>query len=450
MRRTGGYCVRFAVLSALAMIACDRSPLAPKSQGAGRQSIGSSPEVQVGLNPIDSSYRAIAAIAAAFGGMYLDNAENFVVVLTDTTRLASARSAIISVFGPKFEQMYGAHQWRAARGSFNYSILADWRDQLAPAVFATPDGVSIGIDQRRNRVRLGVRTAEAIIALAAVVQKAGIPENAVAIEIRAAPVIGATLRDRHRPLSAGFVVYQGDFACSMGVNATNNGPVNHWFLAASHCTPVWGGFADMSVMHQTNVSAEADRIGVETLDAPTYPPGGTCPAPQGELCMKVDVAMIQYDNLATADFGYIARTNFPRRSTPGSITLDASRSGKVVINNVEGYHGTPPPVIGSRLDKVGKSSGWTYGTLDQICETYRMQGPGEFRVLQCQNLVLSYFTGGDSGAPVFLIDPYAEWAWFYGIATAYGPDHDYYIYSPMSAIYSELSINPDGIYFCGC
>ena len=449
-------CHRFAavVFLGVSLVACDRSvssiepPLPHANQVTQNETALN--------NPTDALYRRVAALVPAFGGMFMRGADTVVVVLTDASQLQGARDAVRTVFGERYYGMYAAMSWTSITGAFNYAGLAEWRDRLIPLALAIPGVSSVGLRQRLNQVRIGVLNESARAPVMALLVQLEIPQPAVLVQVEPSFTQMTALTDRHRPLTGGFQVRTSSGSCSLGVNGTTGGaPVSEqtrYFLTASHCTDVQGGFSDNTFFYQ-NTLGLGDFIGGESLDAPTFT-GGVCPA--GRVCQRADAALIRYHDGFDADVGFIARTLFPNRSEPGSIDLDPNTypagpfpyAEKTSIANVDGYHGPVPPMEGQRVDKVGQASGWTFGSVEDLCISASPIGTNFTYV--CQTLVSGRSLEGDSGAPVFNLWPGTYSVNFYGIVSLGVQSAPLFTFSPMSAIYSELSIYPYGIFFCYC
>ena len=95
--------------------------------------------------------------------------------------------------------------------------------------------------------------------------------------------------------------------------------------------------------------------------------------------------------------------------------------------------------MGQTLDKVGRTTGWTVGTVMQTCiDTFVADTD---IALICQTRVLSGLGGGDSGSPVFESQaPFTNDVTLYGILwggsnTNFGPS---FVFSPLSNIEAEL------------
>jgi len=402
------------------------------------------------LGTIDLLYRRVAAAVPAFAGFYIGRDTDVVVLLTDTSAIAIAKAAILSTFGPAFGDRYSQHRWHSATARYTYLQLADWRDVLTMRLLRRDDVASVGLDQRTNVVRIRVVNDAAAAVANADLAALQLPPDAIDVRVGTAFVEAATLQDRARPLPGGYYV-RADFQngqtaeCSLGVNAANNGNVTNWFLTASHCTRTQGGAPDGTVFYNTAI-VSADRLGVESGDAPIYT-GGACPS--GRVCQRADVAIIRYDATSIADWRYLARTLSPGNGSSGSIVIN-SQAPRLEILNVEGYNGTPPAAIGARVDKLAHVSGWTVGEVFDVCTNVN-SGISNMTLL-CQTIVDGYALPGDSGGAAFFFSDFigGTWADLYGIANLRSTDNRSWVYSPMSSIYQELGINPYVVFFCAC
>jgi hypothetical protein len=432
----------------LAVTACER-PSAPEAQPTSTEAkvvVGS-----FGPRPIDDSYRRINSLAPSFGGMYWDTDDTFVVVLTDVSQLQAAQNAIYRVF-PTYVERWGSKTWRAQLGLFTYSQLADWRDVLTTNVLQEAEINAVGIDQIGNRLSVGVPTEAEISAAKVLVVSAGVPLNAVTVEVLGGVVRTASLEDRIRPAPAGVWIEQDQgFFCTLGpIGTVWSGPGPHYFLTASHCTAVQGGAADGSVFFQNHPPSETNRLAFEVRDAPKYEnQAGGCPLDR--ICQKADAALFQFYNTADSDWNFLAKTTFFGVTAPGSkeIHNDGGTYGyRRAIYGVEGYNMDPWPV-GTFIDKVGTGSGWTRGRI-QMLDQNLDETETNFTWLSVTR-VSGYSAGGDSGAPVYVPSLDVDGAYVDGILVAGTFEHTHYWFVPMSSIFAELGIAPVGeILFCGC
>jgi hypothetical protein len=230
-----------------------------------------------------------------------------------------------------------------------------------------------------------------------------------------------------RPLRGGIEIGFGlGSACTMGFLIADGSQ----FVTNSHCTASMFAL-DGRRFYQLSPADEDHFIGTEVLDPGTYACGGTA-------CRNSDAAIVQLQNPnIPADWGYIVRTSFPngggRSGGYGSLEEDAifptwrlSAKHTFVLQNW-------------RLEKVGRTTGWTWGTVLNTCADYN--GPG-YRLV-CQVRASYYSQGGDSGSPV--LDwhhaNYGAHAYLAGIhwgSTGGTSASDYAWFSPISRVEMDL------------
>ncbi len=82
--------------------------------------------------------------------------------------------------------------------------------------------------------------------------------------------------------------------------------------------------------------------------------------------------------------------------TNGSIVIDPNAPYFTIFDE-EG------PVMNEAVDKMGRTTGWTWGTVNHTCTTVDIgaAADGRERYLTCQGSANYQADGGDSGAPVF-------------------------------------------------
>lgn len=92
------------------------------------------------------------------------------------------------------------------------------------------------------------------------------------------------------------------------------------------------------------------------------------------------------------DFGRVVRTT-SRGTASGSITIDSANPRFNIIGEAA-Y-----PVAGGTLQKIGRTTGWTYGQVTNTCADTNVSGSNI--TLLCQDYVRAGVGPGDSGSPVF-------------------------------------------------
>lgn len=346
---------------------------------------------------VDERYSLIARDVPGFGGMYQDETGTLNVYLVDPAQEERARGAIASVMARES----AGRGLRVRQGMFGFAELEGWRRKL-PAVMAIEGVVLSDIDERQNRLRVGVANEAAGQRVREMLGRLGIPKDAVVVD-EADPIRRTvTLRDRVRSTQGGLQIAFSGSLCTLGFNVSRN--FTPGFVTNSHCTNVQGGVE--STEYFQPVVGSNNYIGVEVIDPPYAPAGAviggyTCPA--GRRCRFSDAAFVQ--NTQDQAQGYVARPTFRGRYS-GSITIGSN--GPFVFTSQSGV-----VFSGSQVDKVGRTTGWTYGPVTSSCVDVNVDNSDI--TLFCQNLVDAGAGPGDSGSPVFTWDGGA-----YGLSTLHG------------------------------
>ncbi|MBW8838990.1 MAG: hypothetical protein JF602_03905, partial [Gemmatimonadetes bacterium] len=90
--------------------------------------------------------------------------------------------------------------------------------------------------------------------------------------------------------------------------------------------------------------------------------------------------------------------------------------------------------VGSTINKVGRTTGWTAGTLTNKCVNTGVQGT---RIVQiCQNFVSAGVGGGDSGSDVFQLN--STGVTLAGVLWGGSSSGNQFVYSPFANVVREL------------
>ena len=165
---------------------------------------------------------------------------------------------------------------------------------------------------------------------------------------RAEPIhFAATLRDKVTPRRGGLQISSGAGICTLGFNTLRvSGLILvRSFITASHCTNVRGG-VEGTQFHQP---APSNLIGTEAAD-PAFFTGFPCPV--ARRCRFSDAARVRYATGVSSDLGGIARTT-SRSVADGPITINAANPFFNITAELS-------PVQGVQVNKVGRTTGWTY------------------------------------------------------------------------------------------
>ena len=312
---------------------------------------------------------------------------------------------------------------RFETADFDFRQLHDWyRGQVSPVVWGA--GVTMtDIDERRNRIVIGVAESERIPEVRARLLAAGVPEGVwevvVSPPIRAVPpIVQATsgecdpeiaieecddeptppgwwsLREKVRGARGGLQItnISSTALCSIGFNLVLDPPgagsdPARYFVTASHCTNISGVLSGVGM----GQAGQADFLGTEILDPPYTSVAPLCPS--GFLCRYSDAALFEYGTPSEASGASIA---WP--TSLGGLIFSSSHQ----VTQLEAF-----PLLGMELQKVGRTTGRSAGQVTQTCVDVAPSGPTypSGAMLLCQGLAAASAASGDSGGPVVRVLP---------------------------------------------
>lgn len=430
------------VLSAslLASVACT-DPAAPDSVLGSPARLEATTLAQLSTSETPDPL-AIAQAVPGFGGYFIDADGSPTVYLTDPARRAEAEVALAG-----FLDSFGwtASDLRVRQAQYDYQQLDAWYRAAWPLALAAPGAVSTDLDEGRNRLRFTGIDASALSNIAAAVSGLGIPARAIMLELRGPVRQVVGLRDRVRPPDGG---YQLQFfalpaspliyLCTLGFNAVQDG-VNS-FITNSHCSNVQGGITVRTDYYQSvrgGVVPDPNNFIASEVEDPDYTMTADCPA--ARFCRHSDASRAEYAPGQVFRLGQIAR--------PASLnTTLTDGDATPAILTVNGLTPTwrigaeqAVPVLGQTVNKVGRTTGWTQGTIVATCENVSVT---DSHITQlCQSLVSAYVDGGDSGSPVFGF--HTDGSVFlagilWGSSTDLVTNEVQFIFSPFGQIESEI------------
>ncbi|MFL6196176.1 MAG: hypothetical protein ACJ75H_18495 [Thermoanaerobaculia bacterium] len=380
-------------------------------------------------NPGDDEMVEMNRAIPGFGGLFYDADGYPNVYLTDP----EAKVAV--------GQLKSLGDVRILRGDFEFARLVEWRKSLRPAL-GQPGVVFLDVDEARNRVVIGVDATRKALIDRARLEKAvadrGIPGEAVVIQ-EVAPLreIGldevtevqipkrraasANLQGVVRPVPGGVQIYWTGHLCTVSFNAFLGSDFG--FVTNSHCSDRRGE-VDGTLYSQ---SLPGDGPIASEIADPEYAVGGDCPA--GRKCRFSDSAFARYDSSKTGALAKVAKTSSKGRTT-GSLTIKPA-AARFTVKSKGGA------AAGQLVNKVGRSSGWTYGTITNTCVDVSSSAT-EF-TLFCQHIVQAGSDGGDSGSPVFSVTKGSN-VKLLGIlwAGGSGSDGPIFAFSPIESVEGEL------------
>jgi hypothetical protein len=381
---------------------------------------------------LDGHFVGLTAELPGFGGYYFDAQGDLNVYLTDTSREAAARAKLADVARTRGERRNNPWTRPAEiivrHGEFDFAQLDTWNRRLSAALGGS--GVTvIDSDEVANKVFVGIAEESKRGAVLALIAAAGVPREAVVVDVVPPVQRLTTLRDYVRPLVGGLEIDFAQSGCTLGVNVWyGNSTVGiptgtPGFYTASHCSTTYGG------PDHTAYTQGGSAIGSEGFDPSFFDYFTYTGCPLTYRCRWSDVLFAAYNAGVSRSQGVVATTTV-RGSGLGN-------SGSIIINGQLSYNSTLPyPTVGIYLDKVGRTSGWTNGRVSATCvnvfDEYSKIG------ILCQDQVDSYAAPGDSGSPVF------QWT-FYNTSFAgilWGKtDNGGFYYSNVNRIAQEMGTN---------
>jgi hypothetical protein len=370
---------------------------------------------KVGFDPVQQPNDPVALVrdVHGFGGFFFDRDGAPTVYLRDV----SARAQVERALGPWLaSQGIGVAALRVRRADYDWASLERWQGRATAEALAMRGAVWVDADEARNRVTIGVERGTSMAQVRSAIARLGVPSGAVVVEEVEPVRFAATLRDRVRPVVGSLQINFPGFLCTLGFNATRNGQRS--FITNSHCTNVQGG-VESTPYWQPTQGAPSAQIATEVAD-PAYTTGGSCPA--GRRCRRSDASRARYASGTTSTLGRIARTS---GANNGSLTITGNFS----------ITGEGSASVGQTVHKIGRTTGWTRGSVSNTCVNVNLSGTNISQL--CQTFVPAGVGSGDSGSPVFRRVGTGSNVTLVGILWG-GSGSSLYVFSPISNIETEL------------
>jgi hypothetical protein len=343
------------------------------------------------LRGVDREFAQIARDVPGFGGLARAADGSVVLYLTDPTRAAAAKQAVAAK--ARLFRGIDLSRLQVRPGRFDYVRLTDWRSRLREEL-DVPGLVFLDIDESNNQLRVGVQKGTSHDAVTSAITRLDVPADAVTVEDAEPVRFTGTLRDQVRPTVAGTQIAFTSaelpagsfFVCSIGFNAQQATSSDTYLVTASHCTGMQGGVQHTDIYQPTPLPQ--NLVALEHLD-PEFFTDGCYPH---RRCRFSDAALARYLPGVSATVGSIAATTL-RGLTAGSLTIDDANPAFTITDR------QPFSLMGQTLDKLGRTTGWTVGTVAITCADFFVSDSDA--ALLCQDAMLSGVGGGDSGSPVF-------------------------------------------------
>ena len=315
----------------------------------------------------------------------------------------------------------------AARSAQAQARLEAVFQRVTPEVMSLPGAIFVDNDERAGKVVVAVENLGQARGIHTAMSRLGIASDDYEV-IQHAPIqMAATLRDEFRPVIAGVQIHYGNYVCTIGANVDHAG--GRSFITNSHCTNTQGG-TEGTVYHQAVRTTGAAPIATEAAD-PLYWKGGICA--KGKKCRYSDASRALYSAGTVSNRGEIAQTV---GVNSGSLTV----SGTNPIFTITGQdNSTTNFAVGTLINKVGRTTGWTRGQVTRTCVHTGVQGSTVMQL--CQTFVsdpggASVVGSGDSGSGVWTLG--SNGATLVGLLWGGSSDNKTFIFSPLKSIQDEL------------
>lgn len=411
----------------MAFSACsDESPSAPELDPTAAFSRSDAPGQARRAAGIDAEFAQIARDAPGFGGMFYDNGRLHVYATLNADR-GAVLNRVNASLRARGRAVPAAGDVTVIPAGRDYAELATLRERMSP-VLGESGVVFTDVDETRNQLRVGVLEGVSTARIEAALRRLDVPLDAVHIETTPPIVPLATLRELQNPVAGGLQIWRFEppstaWICTLGFNVMVGGAPH--FFTNSHCTEE-RSVVEGSEIRQDRLVLPSRIIGVEVADPPYF----RCQY-AGYRCRWSDAALIQYVPGIDAQLGMIYRTTSFGTTGPGSIDIDPTGNGFLIIDDASF------PVVGEVLDKVGRTTGWTRGPVVGTCIDTGVTGVNPRVVVLCQDFVQAAVGGGDSGSPVFAQNGMNRPVTLYGIL--WGGGGSTFVFSALENIRAEFA-----------
>ncbi|MDE2872603.1 MAG: hypothetical protein OXQ94_13065 [Gemmatimonadota bacterium] len=306
---------------------------------------------------------------------------------------------------------------------YSFLELAQLRARLRPYLPSVPGVTSLEVDEESNRIRVGLTDFSAADSVESLATALAVPIAMMSFyetpAVQVSAVLGAksytssangsTLRSRisvpDSSLRAGYQIQAvGGGYCTLGFTAiTFDGQPAA--VSNSHCSSTAFSLDNAWSGQPTN----SYHFGWEIVDPDKKwcfgltPPFKIGPIPipiplVPHPCRDADAALMRVDTAKAAiALGEIARTIDKSNCDDCRMSLDIDEDNPTIqITSIQPYN-----VANEILHKIGRTTGWTFGAVEQTCVDWFSTGG---MVIKCSDVVDYSNDPGDSGSPVFEYD----------------------------------------------
>lgn len=306
----------------------------------------------------------------------------------------------------------------------NPRALDALHERLLP-VFELSGVVFTDADESTGRLVVGVMSSDVQDLVRERLPALGISSQLVDF-VETEPIFQVTsLRDQVRPVVGGLQIRWSNYVCTLGFPAYRQGVLG--FVTNSHCSTKQGS-VDGTKYYQPVNQVAAELIGTEVADPAFFKGGKDCP--RGKQCRYSDSVFSRAESGVSFDLSKIAKTD---GVNTGSLTIANNGAARFTITE----KGTA--ALNTLVNKVGRTTGWTQGTVKQKCANVAVSGTNIVNL--CQDLVentsAKIVEGGDSGSQVFATVS-GDNVRLVGLLWGGNTSGTLFVYSPIENVEREL------------
>jgi len=306
----------------------------------------------------------------------------------------------------------------------NPRALEVLHERLLP-VFELSGVVFTDADESTGRLVVGVMSSDVQELVRERLPALGISSQLVDF-VETEPIFQVTsLRDQVRPVVGGLQIRWSNYVCTLGFPAYRSGVLG--FVTNSHCSTKQGS-VDGTKYYQPVNQVAAELIGTEVADPAFFRGGGVCP--RGKQCRYSDSIFSRAENGVNFDVGKIAKTDGVNN---GSLTIANSGAARFTITEKGNA------LVGTVVNKVGRTTGWTQGAVKQKCANVAVSGTNIVNLCQdiVENTSAKIVEGGDSGSQVF-VTLSGDNVRLVGLLWGGNSSGTLFVYSPIGNVEGEL------------
>lgn len=400
----------------------------------------------------DAQLAYLSEEVPGFAGLYFDGEELVLLNAQEANSglTAEALRTRLSTLAPdakrpivaELQRLMREHRVRTHTVQYDYATLHAWK-QYVFGTFEVPRSLNhFGINDKLNQIIFNLHDPNDSSLVIQQMEGLGVPKQAYGFHISPEASRSVSLRSSISPTVGGVEIREGNNVitpCTMGFNLEAEFPAGIWnrsFLTADHCTRLMG--ENLNDPTYTGVKGSPFRqpnggrlIGDEYYNS--YKVAGPSFCNNGDSrtdndCYNADVALVKYRSGEQYHRGKIAKIN-----TPGSVEWTTSNFYKVTAVH------TSLPIQGTAVRKIGRTTGETYGTVDNTCADFADSSGWTlcaFTVRRPTGATWPISDGGDSGSPVFRVTSGTN-VTAYGVLFAGNGSDIFYATPMMEALYTQ-------------